>query len=316
MAAESFKDILRTSQSLFLERIEISKKNWKEAAMKKKNPFIIISLIFLLILVHKTNASQQERVDKLQIEKFGVSALQGVKTVYPQVSLELIQRNNIDTEFVPNVGLLTQNDLSQSIKEALIASNIEVADSFDIDDPNAPLCLNTTVFIRITGSSSNPNYVVSVNNEALQPVCLLRDNEIRTLSRTWPVVQMGLSTRNIVLLNSRNIETVIKEEVAHQLHGFIRDYNAANPIKENLEQRITGPPKDIDLIAGTVIFIPMEGGFYGLITDDETRYDPINLPERFQKHGMRVRFKVAEKEELASIHMWGTIAELIEIEEL
>ncbi|MEZ5335333.1 MAG: protease inhibitor I42 family protein [Methanolobus sp.] len=53
---------------------------------------------------------------------------------------------------------------------------------------------------------------------------------------------------------------------------------------------------DIDVIAeneliknsGTVTFLELEGGFYGILTEDENRYDPINLADEFKKDGMQV----------------------------
>ncbi|MFW6255135.1 MAG: hypothetical protein ACOC41_09435, partial [Chitinivibrionales bacterium] len=34
---------------------------------------------------------------------------------------------------------------------------------------------------------------------------------------------------------------------------------------------------------GIVVFVTEEGGFYGIVAEDGSRYNPISLPEKFQK---------------------------------
>lgn len=58
---------------------------------------------------------------------------------------------------------------------------------------------------------------------------------------------------------------------------------------------------------GTVEWVPLEGGFYGIIADDGTQYDPLNLPKEYAKDGFRIGFTAVEEQNMASIHMWGTI---------
>jgi len=67
---------------------------------------------------------------------------------------------------------------------------------------------------------------------------------------------------------------------------------------------------------GTIKFIYLEGGFYGIIGDNGDHYDPINLNQEFQVDGLRVRFEAKIRDDLASFHMWGTIIEIIKIEKL
>ena len=67
---------------------------------------------------------------------------------------------------------------------------------------------------------------------------------------------------------------------------------------------------------GTVKYLSFEGGFYGIISDDNKNYDPLNLAKEFQKDGLRIMFKFIEKKEMASFHMWGMIIEITEIKEL
>ena len=74
-------------------------------------------------------------------------------------------------------------------------------------------------------------------------------------------------------------------------------------------------PELIDA-TGTVKYISLEGGFYGIITDNGKSLDPINLPKEFQVDGKRVYVKYHSIKEGADFHMWGMIIEIVEIKEL
>ena len=74
--------------------------------------------------------------------------------------------------------------------------------------------------------------------------------------------------------------------------------------------------KDIVEGSGTITYINLEGGFYGIMADDGEHYVPINLPPEFKVDGLRVRFKGKIRDDLESIHMWGTLLELIYIKKL
>ena len=67
---------------------------------------------------------------------------------------------------------------------------------------------------------------------------------------------------------------------------------------------------------GIVVYLDFEGGFYGIVADDDKHYDPINLPEEYKEDSLRVRFAGKVREDLASFHMWGEIIELFYIERL
>lgn len=83
-----------------------------------------------------------------------------------------------------------------------------------------------------------------------------------------------------------------------------------------LLQSCTTENEDAVKVTGTVVFLSFEGGFYGIKGDDGKNYDPTNLPQEFQKDGTRVRFEAKELPGRASVHMWGTIVELVTIQKL
>ena len=77
------------------------------------------------------------------------------------------------------------------------------------------------------------------------------------------------------------------------------------------------PGTDADISGtGTIQFVALEGGFYGILADDGHHYDPINLDQELQVDGLRIRFTAQERKDLASFHMWGDIIELVEVEKI
>ncbi len=69
-------------------------------------------------------------------------------------------------------------------------------------------------------------------------------------------------------------------------------------------------------VTGTIRYIDLEGGFYGIETDDGARLDPVNLPADFQKDGLRVRATVERLRDRISVHMWGTLVRITAIARL
>lgn len=67
---------------------------------------------------------------------------------------------------------------------------------------------------------------------------------------------------------------------------------------------------------GTVTFIDFEGGFYGIVSDDGKRYDPVNLADMFQTDSLRVQFEARERKDLNNYHQWGILVEILEMHKL
>lgn len=70
------------------------------------------------------------------------------------------------------------------------------------------------------------------------------------------------------------------------------------------------------LVTGTIRHIDLEGGFYGIQTDDGARLDPVDLPAEFRQDGLRVRARVEELKDRVSFRMWGTLVRVLSIERL
>lgn len=64
---------------------------------------------------------------------------------------------------------------------------------------------------------------------------------------------------------------------------------------------------------GTVVWKPLESGFFAIDADDGRKFEPINLPREFAVNGLRVRVTARVRDDMASVNMYGTIIEITEI---
>jgi len=64
---------------------------------------------------------------------------------------------------------------------------------------------------------------------------------------------------------------------------------------------------------GRIVFNDFEGGFYGILTREGKRLDPLHLPQELKREGLRVRGRYRLKEGLATTHMWGRPVGILEI---
>ena len=74
--------------------------------------------------------------------------------------------------------------------------------------------------------------------------------------------------------------------------------------------------RDVVEEKGEIRYVDLEGGFYGIISYDGEKYDPVNLPNDFKIDGLHVRFRLRVLSEENSFHMWGKVVYLIEIEKI
>jgi hypothetical protein len=281
----------------------------------KTTIFVIFAVVLSIAI--KTECSEQQSIDQLQINWFKTSTLKDVREVYPKVALEIVEKDASEPNFTAQIGPLTQKDLQKQLEQMLQTSGIKITNKFSATSTNSPMSLNVTVFAKARNDTPLPSYAVFIYTEALQPTVLGRNNAIRSFSRTWPMVPTGNGTRTILFSTPETIEKEVTDEVTSQVNNFIKDYSAANPkLKINVKstQNLIAKKNTDNMISGTVMNVPIEGGFWGLRADDGTNYDPVNLPEEYRKDGLPVYFQVKELENVAGIHMWGKIVEIIKIE--
>lgn len=67
---------------------------------------------------------------------------------------------------------------------------------------------------------------------------------------------------------------------------------------------------------GTVKYVELEGGFYGIVTENGEKYDPLNLPENYQEDGLQVRVEYEFADEQVGFHMWGKIIKITDIQKI
>jgi len=111
--------------------------------------------------------------------------------------------------------------------------------------------------------------------------------------------------------------TTNKSEKLIYIQKF-KDLNPGiNPLKMHVGDKILLPekvdPSDYLKFNGTVKFVTLEGGFWGIVADDGKQYDPANLAPEFKQDGLQVQVEAVIKHDVASIHMWGTIIEIIKM---
>ena len=70
------------------------------------------------------------------------------------------------------------------------------------------------------------------------------------------------------------------------------------------------------IITGIIKYVEIEGGFYGIISDDGNKYDPVNLAPEYRKDGLRIKAGVSVQKNMISIHMWGTLIRINQIQVL
>ena len=89
--------------------------------------------------------------------------------------------------------------------------------------------------------------------------------------------------------------------------------NVSEPnVPSSLDRPSTAPADSFEIV-GIVVHRDLEGGFYAIDGDNGKRYDPINLPESFRKNGLRVKVTARRRTDVMSLHMYGSIIEVVNI---
>ncbi|MBV6656109.1 MAG: hypothetical protein KI786_20255 [Mameliella sp.] len=64
-------------------------------------------------------------------------------------------------------------------------------------------------------------------------------------------------------------------------------------------------------IKGTVKYLNMEGGFWGIVSADGQEFRPVEMPEQLKHDGEAVEVTLLPVEEEMSLYMWGQPVKLI-----
>jgi len=93
--------------------------------------------------------------------------------------------------------------------------------------------------------------------------------------------------------------------------GFYFGFLSKRKVSNEKPKGIQKIEKTLERV-GTIRYISLEGGFFGIETEKGERYLPLNLPEKFKKDGLKVWFKAKPKKG-TTIQMWGKPVEILEI---
>ena len=65
--------------------------------------------------------------------------------------------------------------------------------------------------------------------------------------------------------------------------------------------------------SGQVVRVELEGGFFGLVSEDGRRFLPINLPDEFRRDGLAVEVRGRRLPATVGYRMWAPRLEILAI---
>lgn len=195
---------------------------------------------------------------------------------------------------------LTERDILELVQRRLQKEGVKVLSSEEVlDAAGRP---NLSAVVKIIKAKNINLCAVNITLQLREEVFLERESgEYKSGCVSWQVSEL-------VICTTEELGERIQNDVSQYAERFAKEFVSANSAAKDAKER------EEPMISGTVRYLEVEGGFYGLISDDGTRYDPINLPAEYKKNGLRVKFAVREKKDVMSFHMWGKIVEVIKIE--
>ena len=68
-------------------------------------------------------------------------------------------------------------------------------------------------------------------------------------------------------------------------------------------------------ITGTIEYIELGMGFWGIVTAAGDRYRPLELPVAYQQPGKSIRATVEPLPDIATAELWGTVCRITALAE-
>ena len=100
----------------------------------------------------------------------------------------------------------------------------------------------------------------------------------------------------------------VDEEMVDQIEEVVDDVKEEMGLNESKKGMLA------ESLLGTVTYLDLEGGFYGIVGEDGNKYLPLNLTEEFQQDSLQVRFTYQRREGVMTIAMWGQAVDITAIE--
>ena len=91
-------------------------------------------------------------------------------------------------------------------------------------------------------------------------------------------------------------------------------------LAEKVEVEVKEVPKEEEVepenltILGFIKYVELEGGFFGIVTEEGAKYFPEYLEQDYKVDGLSVRVVAKPQEQILGIQMWGTPIEIVKIE--
>ena len=210
--------------------------------------------------------------------------LEGLKGV----SVEVIQPVSA-FEDKPSFNPVKVDELHTTVERLLNESDIKVFDDTS-DDPDIG---HVAVTINIWKTGPAINFIVQVEVELYQQATLVRDTRFQILTPTWPLGAKVPDSRKPVIVTHHEIAPTVRNEIETKIKMLIGDYLEANPLPE--------PKPDFSgMMNGTIRYSSEEGGHYFIFADNGVIYNPLNLPEQYKRHGLRVAFRAVRNDHISS----------------
>jgi inhibitor of cysteine peptidase len=179
------------------------------------------------------------------------------------------------------------------------------------DSPNFTLTLNVGEVLTPPGAPPRyPVYTLAANGSAVQETLgdefNVRLEENPTTGYSWNMT----STDGLALVSDQYIPSQPSGTIvgAGGVHSYF--YKAVMAGDQGLHGEYRRPW----VPAGTITYVSLEGGFFGIVGDDGKNYLPLNLDKQYEQDGLRVAFEYEPVKDVATIQMWGEPVNLTFIE--
>ncbi len=178
------------------------------------------------------------------------------------------------------------------------------------------LCLVLAIallFCAIGPVQAQPQSIVKGKTTVFSPYSLPKTD--KTFSRDIPKkmeplpVQKDVSARNPVPVGHAG--PVSPAGNVSPRNGTPLDQRVKDRVLKNLT-----PVRQFIKGEGTVVFVNLEGGFFGIVADDGSRYLPDTLPSSCRAEGTRVSFRGFLRQDVSTIQMWGKPLRIVSIQPL
>lgn len=92
-----------------------------------------------------------------------------------------------------------------------------------------------------------------------------------------------------------------------------RESQQQQAAKQGVNKPSISPKGEGMMLQGTVRYLNLEGGFWGIIADNGQKILPKNLPQEYRKDGIRLSFTAQEITGMMTIQQWGKLSNLSDI---